>query len=351
MFNKPNNTVYLSPDTGQFDIAAGQGNIQGDLYDNLGELIHQNDRSGATHTYTYNAVGQELTDAAAAFVTQGSGPTRMNASTTELSYSYDVLGRLVDARTLSNGVVQTDDLRVYDSLGNLINEYQEHFGVVNKGASPDVQYDYDTNFEDNYSRLASITYPNGRIVLYDYSGNAGLDSAISRLSGIIDGSGSDANGTLESYTYLGLGTVVTDTLPQVNAELSLTDNTSGESSNHYIGLDNFGRVIDQDWFTIGGATLDRNQYGYDADSNVLYDRNLGPTTQLQSLSELYGPYNALDQMTGFNIGNLNAAGTALDSAAWTAESFGQNASGVFQRNDANAPVEPTFQGLFNDRAT
>ena len=53
----------------------------------------------------------------------------------------------------------------------------------------------------NHSRLVSITFPNGRVLDYNYA--SGLDDAISRLSSI-----SDNSATLESYDYLGLGTVV-----------------------------------------------------------------------------------------------------------------------------------------------
>ena len=45
-------------------------------------------------------------------------------------------------------------------------------------------------------RLTSMTYPNGRVLDYNY--NTGLNSSISRLSSI-----SDSSGTLESDLYLG----------------------------------------------------------------------------------------------------------------------------------------------------
>ena len=47
----------------------------------------------------------------------------------------------------------------------------------------------------------SMTYPNGRVIDYNY--NTGLDDSISRLSSM-----SDSGTILESYKYLGLGTVV-----------------------------------------------------------------------------------------------------------------------------------------------
>ena len=65
-----------------------------------------------------------------------------------------------------------------------------------------MQYAYtEMSGGQNNSRLTSMTYPNGRVLDYNY--NSGLDSTISRLSSI-----SDSSATLESYLYLGLGTVV-----------------------------------------------------------------------------------------------------------------------------------------------
>lgn len=65
----------------------------------------------------------------------------------------------------------------------------------------------------NDSRLVSMTYPNGRVLNYNYA--SGLDDSISRLSSI-----SDNSGTLESYDYLGLGNVVRRAHPQPGVELT-----------------------------------------------------------------------------------------------------------------------------------
>jgi hypothetical protein len=49
--------------------------------------------------------------------------------------------------------------------------------------------------------MTSMTYPNGRVVSYNYV--SGLDSSISRLKSICD-----STGTLESYKYIGLDAIV-----------------------------------------------------------------------------------------------------------------------------------------------
>jgi len=94
----------------------------------------------------------------------------------------------------------------------------------------------------NNSRLTSIVYPNGKTLNYNYA--SGLDSTISRLSSL-----SDNSGTLESYAYVGLGTVVKRAHPQPNVDLTyITAGGSGDGGDQYTGLDRFGRVVEPwDW--------------------------------------------------------------------------------------------------------
>src|SRR5438552_3250960 len=79
--------------------------------------------------------------------------------------------------------------------------------------------------------------------------------------------------TLESYSYLGLGTVVIRSHPQPGVDLTYvkqTGESNGDAGDQYIGLDRFGRVVDQRWIvTATGTATDRFQYTYDRDSNVL----------------------------------------------------------------------------------
>ncbi|HMP03871.1 MAG TPA: hypothetical protein PKD86_09535 [Gemmatales bacterium] len=57
---------------------------------------------------------------------------------------------------------------------------------MNTSTSPKVQYAYsEMPSGANHSRLTSITYPNGRVMTYNYA--SGLASDISRLSSISDG--------------------------------------------------------------------------------------------------------------------------------------------------------------------
>jgi len=93
--------------------------------------------------------------------------------------------------------------REFDGLGNLLTEWQAVGGAVNTSTSPKVQYawSFAPSGSTNHNRLTSITYPNGRVITSNYA--SGLNADISRLTSITDG-----GTTLESYEYLGYGTVV-----------------------------------------------------------------------------------------------------------------------------------------------
>ena len=159
--------------------------------------------------------------------------------------------------------------------------------------TPVVTYTYDPADND---RLTGITDPNGRTVTYNYDGNAGIDNIMDRVSSL-----SDDDGTIQSYTYLGLDTPVTFTDGN-GTELSYlgtVGSAGGDAGDQYTGLDRFGRVIGQNWSNSSGGLIDSFLYGYDADSNVLYKKNSVNTSQ----SELY-VYDSLNRLTNYSTGNV-----------------------------------------------
>src|SRR5437016_8225148 len=111
-----------------------------------------------------------------------------------------------------------------------------------------------------------MTYPNGRLINYNYA--AGVDNSISRLTSI-----SDSSGTLQSLTYLGLGTVVQESEPEAGIAMTYIKQVgelNGDAGDQYTGLDRFGRVVNQRWIvTATGLATDWFNYGYDRDGNVL----------------------------------------------------------------------------------
>ena len=156
---------------------------------------------------------------------------------------------------------------------------------------------------------------------------------------------------MESYLYLGLNTVVERDHPQTNINLSYLKQSgdtqyNGDGGDQYTGLDRFGRVIDQFWINASnGTTVDRYQYGYDPDSEVLYRQNLVDA----AMSELYS-YDKLGQLSSFQRGTLNASkngisGTPSRSQSWTPDALGNfttvTTNGTAQSRTANQQNEYT----------
>jgi RHS repeat-associated protein len=310
-------TRYPDPTTGNPSSA------QQETYtvDALGERMTMQDRDGNVHTHSYDVLGRQTADAV---TTLGAG---VDGTVRRIQTAYDTQGNAYlvtsyDAATGGNVVNQVEEL--YNGLGQLTADYQSYSGLVNTASTPVVQYAYaEMAGGANNSRPVSLTYPNGRQLTYNYA--AGLDSSISRLTSI-----SDSSGTLESYLYLGLSTVVERDHPQTHVNLTYIKQGNDPNSNmdggdQYTGVDRFGRVIDQNWYnTSTSASTDRFQYGYDRDSNVLWRNNLVNT----AFGELYA-YDNLNELTSFQRGTLNSTHTGLVGAASHSQSWAPDALGNF----------------------
>ncbi|AGA25127.1 RHS repeat-associated core domain-containing protein [Singulisphaera acidiphila] len=326
-------------------------------YNALGQVKTATDRNGTVHTYTYDVLGRQISDA---ITTPGSG---IDQSVLRIETTYDVAGRpilLTSYDAASGGNVVNQIQRVYNGLGQLITEYQAHGGAVNPLTTPKVQYAYsEMSGSANHSRLVSMTYPDGRVLHYVYAG--GVDSDISRLSYLADDNGSGGIGThLEEYSYLGLGTIVSRSRPEPGVALSYvkrTGESNGDGGDQYTGLDRFGRIIDQRWLNPAtGTATDRFQYGYDRNGNRLYRSNLldAAMDELYHASGSGNGYDSLNQLTGFVRGALSASspGGTLDtvsspsrSQAWDFDALGNwesvSTNGTSQTRNHNAQNQVT----------
>ncbi|MDB5295746.1 MAG: repeat-associated core domain protein, partial [Phycisphaerales bacterium] len=283
-------------------------------YDAAGAAKTFTDRNGTVHTYGYDVLGRTLTDAVTTLATGVDGAVR------RLQTAYDTQGNAAlltsyDAATGGNVVNQV--ARAFNGLGQLTTEYQAHAGAVSPPATPTVQYAYTEMASGaNHSRLTGMTYPDGRVLRYEY--NSGLDSNISRVSTLADDSPGSVGTHLADYSYLGLGTIVREGRPENGTELTYvkrSGESDGDAGDPYTGLDRFGRVVDQRWLaTSSGTATDRFRYGYDRDGNPLYKAN----DVLPGLSELYhangagNGYDGLNRLAEFRRGALtdgNADGT------------------------------------------
>jgi RHS repeat-associated protein len=305
---------HPDPTTGNPSTSASQEESY--TYNALGQALTYTDRNGTTHTYAYDVLGRQTSDTVTTLGANVDGSVR------RIETAYDTQGNaylVTSYDAVTGGNIVSQVLRQYNGLGQLTAEYQSHSGAVNTSTTPGVHYAYTEMAGGvNNSRLTSITYPNGRQITYNYA--SGLDDRISRVTSL-----SDSSGTLEAYLYLGLGTIVERDHPQNSVNLTYISQSgqTGDAGDQYVGLDRFGRVVDQNWYnTSTGQSTDEVQYGYDRDSNVLWRNEVTDAV----FSELY-QYDNLNQLTGYQRGTLNATktgivGTPTQSQSWTLDAEG-----------------------------
>ncbi len=182
----------------------------------------------------------------------------------------------------------------------------------------------------NHSRLTSITYASGYVLNYNYG--TGLDSTISRLTSL-----SDSGNTLESYSYLGLATIVKRAHAQSGVDLSyikLTGESVGDAGDQYNGLDRFQRIVDQRWINGSNVDVDRFKYGYDRNGNRLFKDNV----VIASLSEVY-TYDDLNQLASYKLGTLNTGKTDVTGTATNAQSWDYDAVGNWDSVTTNSTTQ------------
>jgi RHS repeat-associated protein len=312
-------TRWPDPTTG----AASSGEQETVLVNALGQPLVTTDRNGNVHTLTYDILGRVVADAV---TTLGSG---VDGSVRRVETAYDSQGQAYLFTTFdaaSGGNIVTQVQRQFNGLGQLTAEYQSHSGAVNTSTTPKVQYAYsELGSSENHSRLMSVTYPSGYVLTYNYF--SGLNGTISRLSSL-----SDSTGTLESYDYLGLGTVVRRSHPQPDLDLTFLGTGPGSGGDQYMGLDSFGRVVDQHW-KHGSTSTDRFTYTHDRNGNRLAKGN----ALNSNFSETY-TYDGLNQLSSFARGNG-------DLQSWDFDSLGNwdsvTTNGTTQTRSANAQNEIT----------
>ena len=197
-------------------------------------------------------------------------------------------------------------------------EYQAHSGAVNTAKTPVVNYGY-SDPGTGKSRLTSMTYPDRSVLAYTY--NSGLDDSISRLSSI-----SFNTVTAESYTYLGISTVVQRSNPMVTLSYINGSNVTG--------LDSFGRVTDQKWTDTRTSTVtDDFGYTYDADSNRTKETNA-----------LYADFNTTYTYDSFNQLSSSTRADGKDSESWSSDPLGNSTTVSGQSRGYNAQNEVTSVG-------
>jgi len=303
----------------------------------LGQALTLTDRNGTTHTYTYDVLGRQVSDVV---TTLGSG---VDGTVRLITTAYDGLGNaylVTSYSATSGGTIVNQVQRTYNGLGQLTADYQSASGAVNTSTTPKVQYAYTEMAGGvNNSRLTSITYPDGYVLTYNYA--SGINNTISRLSSL-----SDSMGTLEAYKFLGLDTVVERDHPQTNVNQTLITGGTGDAGDQYVGLDRFGRVVDDKWVNTSTSTItDEFQYGYDTDDNVLWRNNNAPGGA--AFGELY-TYTGENQLASFQRGTLNGTKTGLTGTASVSQSFVTDGVGNFTSVTTNGTTQTRTANAQNE---
>ncbi|MBS0266027.1 MAG: RHS repeat-associated core domain-containing protein [Planctomycetes bacterium] len=308
-------------------------------YNRQSQVATLTDQNGSVHTYTYDLLGRQIDDGVTTLGTGVDGAVRRIAT------SYEVRGLVqnitsYDNATVGSGNVVNEVQKSYNSFGQLVTEYQSHSGAVNVSTTPNVQYGYASG-SSNTIRPTSITYPNGRVVNYDYGTSQGMNDALSRIGSLID---NDGVTHLADYSYLGMNSIIQVNEPQPAIQFTLVGIQTGNdpaTGDIYRGLDQFGRVKDLIWVPTGssssssssnsssaaGTNLVRIQHSYDRAGNRLYRKDLVAENYNAGLDEIYG-YDGLYRLKSVNRGRLNPTNTAISTGTgtftqcWTLDSTG-----------------------------
>jgi YD repeat-containing protein len=280
------------------------------VVDYQGDVITYVGRNTAQHNYTYDAAGRELSDTA-------SNPSNasIGGNVDQLDYTYNALGQVTLVTSNgSNGTVTENQVQeTYNEFGQLASDAQSHSGAVTAG-TPTVQYGYTSAATGDL--LSSETYPtSSRVINYGYG--EGVNAELGRIATVSDGST-----LLESYTYLGTGTVV-----------GLNRNQSGETLS--VALDEYGRVSEQQWNNSTGTIAD-DVYSYDSDGDLISDDNL----TLPTLSTMYvdpagdsveadSVYTPLGEPQQFERGTLTSSTEIGSPIPQSTEVFQQDTQGNY----------------------
>jgi RHS repeat-associated protein len=318
----------IYPDSDDVDSPLGDGTDG--VYDRIeykhnrqGERKEQKDQNGSVHVFEFDKLGRILHDRVTTVASGVDGAVR------RISTSYEVRGMAekvtsYDNATVGSGSVVNEVQFAFNDFGQVTTDYQAHGGAVNTPTSPKVQYAY-ANGASNHVRREKVTYPNGRILRYEY--NSGADSNLSRVSFLADDSSGSVGTHLAEYTYLGLSNVakVDYTEPDLRFDLAF-----GSGDNPYDGLDRFDRVVDLLWRDYGAsADAVRIKHGHDRASNRKWREDAVAAAQSPAvhMDELY-TYDGVYQLKDLDRGDLNAtkdgiaSGTLKFAEAWSLDPLG-----------------------------
>ncbi len=238
------------------------------VYDYLGKVIERRDRQENITEYTYDAGGFlfqknnifelwdiDENDPNIVTLVRDSKPWQL--------YTHDAIGRLTNVCLLEIDGQQQFQIAVhsreYDGLGNIVSTSDGHIG----GTDTEVLYGYYPN-----GQIASMTYPDGRVVSYQTYGENQVRQV--RADGKL----------IAEYDYLG------------EKVLSRRLSQAGVGINN--SFDTRGRITTEVFYDIAtSTTLTSNGYSYKTNTDLISSKTTGGTPQT------YG-YDDLQRLTSYN---------------------------------------------------
>jgi len=234
-----------------------------------------------------------------------------------------------NSETVGSGSVVNEVQFAYNDFGQLTHDYHAHSGAVNTGTTPKVQYGY-ADGSGNTIRPTTLTYPNGRVITFDYGSGDSIPDAASRIASIIDDDVSSTH--LADYSYLGIATFVEVDYTEPDIKWTMVGTAGGDdpdTGDIYRGFDRFGRNKDNYWYDYDSATdVDRIKYGYDRNGNRVWRENTVAASYGKSFDELY-TYDAIDRLKTMDRGDLSANKDAITNKQF-AQDWALDATGSWQ---------------------
>ena len=302
--------------TKTYPDSTGGSDIVTYTYNRAGQVTTMKDQAGLVHTYTFDTLGRQTQDEVTAW-----GASSADQTIKKLTTEYNDRGLAASAMSRDNtNAVRNAVYFDYNGWRQLASEVQVQNLPGIGGVTRTVQYGYESGASgSNTVRRTSMTYPSGAALQYHYSSTGtSHGNALSRVSSIRDGSTD-----IISYQYLGLGTPV-----DVNYNVPATHLSLGTSTDHYAGLDRFGRPITMAWLK-GSAASVKAQYRYDRSSNRQWRYDAAAHAAGVTTEDQWYEYDGLYQVREFQRGTLGGTYPAFSGITpvsknqdWTYDAMG-----------------------------
>ena len=148
--------------------------------------------------------------------------------------------------------------------------------------------------------------------------------------------------SLVYFVYFKADTTVQLSYPKPSVQMTLIGSPTGDGGDQYVGLDRFGRLVDQRWTNAGATSdLERVQYGYDRASNRVWRANPVAKALSAKQDEFY-VNDGLYQLSMRQQGVLNAGKTGISGTPTAEEDFSYDPTGNWNNYQVKAGGSSTL---------